>query len=145
LILVLVEVCLSHGRLPTHILRVPLHVASRLHPLHLTWLRWRHSTLNLVLFHLLHLAWVHLVGVAHTELALRGSGYWKIRSPLSLRRIVTRVLLGHGTHLLLRHVSHDLLITYLTLKIVSVHVWHPIHSSIHWVLCCIRVDSTTLV
>jgi hypothetical protein len=115
LILVLVEVCLSHGRLPTHILRVPLHVPSRLHPLHLASLRWWHSTLNLVLLHLLHLAWVHLVGVAHTELALRGPGDWKVWSPLSLGWIVTRVLLGHGTHLLLRHVSHDLLITYLTL------------------------------
>ena len=115
LILVLVEACLSHGRLPTHVLRVPLHVPSRLHPLHLARLRWWHAALDLILLHLLHLAWVHLVGVAHPKLALRGPGHWKIRSPLSLGWIITRVLLGHGTHLLLRHASHDLLITYLTL------------------------------
>ena len=115
LILLLVKACFSHGRLSTHKLWVSLHITSGLHPLHLARLRWRYSSLNLIWLHLLQLAWVNLSRITHAKLALSSSGNLKIRPSLSLSRIITRVILGHGTHLLLRHAPYNLLFTYLPL------------------------------
>ena len=131
----IVESSLSQWLFLLHVLITSWTVGT-LYIAHLSGLWW-HSTLDRTLPHLLHL---HLVRITHPILGRASSRHLKVRP-----WVVTRGILGHHPHLLLRHTLQGLPFVHLTLIWVSIHVLARIHPSVHLHLHCIGIIPRLLV